>query len=216
MPNYIGTSSMLCGLLNYDCAPPRNINDTELYPTLGELPQDRSITTYTDTSYLCLAMQTLELRIEICSKVNNFKESPDRYDALEYEETIRQQISKFPRWTDARSLQARTLLELQLRQFLTILHAPRVLQVESRRKLNCRYSMVTALEAAARMIDLHSSLAASGNYALVLTRNDYFRATLLICHIAYYSRRTNGEFIWMVRFIDCLLTCHRHGHDAAR
>lgn len=53
--------------------------------------------------------------------------------------------------------------------------------------------MVAALEAAARTIDLHHSLAMSGDYALVLTRDDYFRSALLICHVAYYAKLANGK-----------------------
>ncbi|KAF2823880.1 hypothetical protein CC86DRAFT_395896 [Ophiobolus disseminans] len=182
-----GTPSIL-GSLSYDCAPPRNINDVELHPDMEEVPSSRVTIAHTDTAFLHLSMQTLELRIDMCHQVNDLKESPDKYDALEYEDTIRSNISKFPRWTDPKAQHARILLELQLTQFLIILHAPRVQQVDSRRKSNCRYGMVTALEAAARTIDLHNSLAASENYALVLTRNDYFRSILQICHVAYYAR----------------------------
>jgi hypothetical protein len=190
--NRLGTPSMLSSL-SYDCAPPRNINDIELHTTIEELPPSRSITTYTDTSFLCVAMQTMELRAKMCHKVNNLKESSDMYDALDDEDAIRQHISKIPHWTDPRSVQARTLLELQLTQFMTILHAPRVLQAEFRQSSHRRYAMVTALEAAAKTIELHHTLATSGNFALVLTRNDYFRSGLLICHVAYHARRANGK-----------------------
>jgi hypothetical protein len=188
----VGTCSMHSSL-SYDCASPRNIDDVELHPNLETLPSSHSVITYTDTSFLFLSMQTLELRIEMCQRVNDLKQSPDKYDALEYEETIRCHVSKFPGWTDPRSNQARALLELQMTQFLTVLHAPRVLQVESRRRSNCRYGMVTALEAAARAIELHNRLAAAENYALLLTRNDYFRASLLICHVTFYAKTANGE-----------------------
>jgi hypothetical protein len=64
--------------------------------------------------------------------------------------------------------------------------------------------MITALEAATATIDLHSSQLKLSNFSLVLTRNDYFRAILLICHIAYYAHRDNGEFL---RYLLVLRSC---------
>ncbi|KAH8724825.1 hypothetical protein GQ44DRAFT_750068 [Phaeosphaeriaceae sp. PMI808] len=189
-----GTSSMICSLDN-DCAPPRNIDDTELTPNIEELPRPHGMTTYTDTSFLHLAMQSIGLRAEMCSKINSIKDVLDIYDIFEYEDALREHISSIPHWTDPRSLQTRTLLELNLWQFVVGLHTPRALQAESRSKSDHRYSVMTTLEAAAAMIRLHNNLEKSENYALLLTRNDYFRAMVLICHIAYHAKKADDTIM---------------------
>ncbi|KAH7386989.1 hypothetical protein DE146DRAFT_748074 [Phaeosphaeria sp. MPI-PUGE-AT-0046c] len=188
-----GTSSILSSL-DYDCAPPRNINDCELTSDVLELPRSRGITTYTDTSYLHVAAKSIQLRIKVCSSVNTLGKTPNFPDGFEVEDSLRQQIGSIPPWTDARSLQASTLLELQLQQYIIVLHAPRTLQLEPWSKSESRYAMITALEAAVTTIDLHSALIKAANFSLVLTRNDYLRAMLLICHIAYYSQK-HGDAI---------------------
>jgi hypothetical protein len=159
---------------------------------MSALPHARHTTTYTDTSFLHVAMQTFECRNELSSKVNSLKEHREFDDILKSEDAIRKCLQDIPRWTNPRSIQARTLLDLQLRQFLVIVHASRAVKYEFRTQSDCRYSMMTALEAAAKTIELHYNVTKASNYALILTRNDYFRATLLICHIAYYAKRANG------------------------
>jgi hypothetical protein len=179
--------------LDWDCAPPRNIEDDELNIDLLELPRSHGVTTYTDTAYLYVAKQTMELRIAMCSKVNSLKEKSGLQANFDFEDKLQNYIENIPRWTDPRSTQAKQLLELQLRQFVVILHAPRALQVESRNKSDCRYAMITSLEAARVTIDLHSASIRAADFSLLLTRQDYFRAMLLIAHIAYYAHRDNGR-----------------------
>jgi hypothetical protein len=180
--------------LEYDCAPPRNINDSELTLDVLELPRSRGVTTYTDTSYLHVAAQTIQLRIRVCASVNSLGKLADFRDGIEVEDALRQQIENLPRWPDARAIQASTLLRLQLQQYIVVLHAPRTLQVEPRSKSESRYAMITTLEAAATTIELHHALVRAANFSLVLTRNDYLRAMLLISHIAYYSQKHGGEY----------------------
>lgn len=196
MTDPTGTSSTLSGL-SYDCASPRNIDDAELDPSLEQLPPSRGIITFTDTSFLHLAMQTLELRVELCRKINDLKVGMGKHESFDHEDDIRRAVSILPRWQHPRSLHARTLLELQLMQFLTFLHTPSVVRVESHRDIELRshHGMVTVLKAAARTIDLHQTLVKSGNYALIRTRNDFFRSALLICHIAFYATKANGKSI---------------------
>jgi hypothetical protein len=185
---------MLMGL-DYDCAPPRNIGDVELHVDLLDLPRSHGITTYTDTAYLNLAMQTVELRIKMCSLINNLKGCSALHDTFDDEDALRQHITKIPCWSDPRALQAMRLLELQIQQFIVLLHTPRALQVEQRRRSDCRYSMITTLEAAATTINLHTDLLKNGNYVSILMRNDYYRAMLLISHITYYAQKDEGEFL---------------------
>jgi hypothetical protein len=190
----LGTSSMLSGL-DYDCAPPRNINDADLHADVLELPRSHGITTFTDTAYLHLAMQTIELRIRMCSLINSSKGYSALHDIFSDEASLRQHLDNIPRWSDPRALQSIKLLEIQMQQFVVVLHAPRASQREHRNKSGDRYSMITALEAAAATINLHNDLLKTENCALILTRNDYYRAMLLISHIAYYAQKDTGKHL---------------------
>jgi hypothetical protein len=158
-------------------------------------------------------MQSLELRVSICSKINGLKGNASLQDTLEDEDTLRQHIANIPRWTGTRSIQATNLLELQLQQSIVVLHASRTSRVELRRRSEYRYAMITALEAATATIDLHTSQLKSGNFSLILTRSDYFRAILLICHIAYYAYRDNGKVLHLPTWP--LLMLLRHNDDAS-
>jgi hypothetical protein len=179
--------------LDHDCAPPRNINDIELRHDMKAMPKSRSNNTFTDTSFLHLGMQSIELRTSLCAKVNRLKGVSEFHETLKCEDNVRMFIRDIPRWTDPRSGQARNLLDLQLRQFLVVLYAPRAVQPEFRTASDCRYSMFTSLEAAAKTIEVHNNLMEASNYALLLTRNDYFRAMVLVCHVTYHARRANGK-----------------------
>jgi hypothetical protein len=199
----LGASSMLSGL-DHDCAPPRNINDADLHVDMLELPRSHGITTFTDTTYLHLSMQTIELRIRICSVVNSSKGHSALHDVFDDEDVLRQHLVNIPRWSDPRAAQATKLLELQMQQFILVLHASRASQREHRKKSSHRYSMITALEAAATTVNLHNDLLKADNCALILTRNDYYRAMLLISHIAYYAEKDTGKCF----LIHGVLTAH--------
>lgn len=190
------------------------MNDSELSIDLTELPRSHGITTYTDSAYLHVASLSLKHRIGLSCIVNKLRSDTSLPDTLEDEEALGHHLVKIPRWTDPRSIQATTLLELQLRQFVIILNTPRALRSNSQSRPDCRYSMITALEASAATIQLHASLLKHTNYALVLTRNDYFRAVLLICHIAYHAHRNNGTSLPDPP--NPVLPIARHHYDALR
>jgi hypothetical protein len=178
---------------DYDCAAPRNVNDIDLYPSMDSLPPSHNTTTYTDTSFLHLSIQTIKFRTELCSKANNLKGNLEFFDTLMSENVICTHLRNIPSWDSRQSAQASTLLDLQVRQFLVILNASRAVSTDIPTTSSHRYSMITALEAAAKTLELHHNVLKAANYALVLTRNDYFRATLVICHIAYHAQRANGR-----------------------
>ena len=50
-----------------------------------------------------------------------------------------------------------------------------------------RLSICTLLEAATATANLHTALTASSNLALCSTRSDYYRAALLVCHVAGHA-----------------------------
>ncbi|CAO2649466.1 Nn.00g068510.m01.CDS01 [Neocucurbitaria sp. VM-36] len=175
--------------LNYDCAPPRNINDINLSLDLKELPNSQQISTYTDASFLHYSMKTIELRTRLCAIVNSLKTSLSFPETLRYTDDIQRFLEAIPKWDHPGSLQARTLLVLQLRQFLVILHTSKVLNVDLRPSPERRYVIIAALEASAAQVDSHTHVLDRSIQTLCCTRSDYYSAALLICHVAYYASK---------------------------
>lgn len=88
-------------------------------------------------------------------------------------------------------LLSKTLLELQLEQFLILLHSPFARRGQS----NPLYqgSVMICYGAAHRIIELHSKLLATGSTLLSLLRNDVIRAAFTICHNVSLSCSVNGK-----------------------
>ena len=173
-----------------DSAPALNINDEEFDENSQVPPKSMAKDAYTTASFLHLSRSSLSLRISLNSALNELSSHPKYEDVLKYDEMIMHKLQEIPSQTnssDASVFQSlpRTLLDIQLRQFLILLHGPFARQAES----NSRYSLskMTCFNAASSIIDQHSKLTASGNYTLSLFRNDVFRSALAICHTIYVS-----------------------------
>ncbi|PSN59846.1 hypothetical protein BS50DRAFT_220054 [Corynespora cassiicola Philippines] len=179
----------------YDCSQPRNINDVDLYTGMQQLPNSQPISVFTDTSFLHCSMSTASLRIRICALMNGLQRSLDLQDALELEQEVQQGLENIPTWLEENSLQAQTLLDLQLRQFIAILHTPRALLPQDRMRSDQRYSILTCLETSTTTIERHIALLEVGNYSLCCIRSDYYRSALLICHIAYYAATASDALV---------------------
>lgn len=176
-----GAESTIAGFYA-DCRPPVHCNDEDLTPDMTQLPVAKPLTQYTSTSFVCIASRSLSLRIVLCAMVNNPSTLPAHEEVLRYEQQIVDAIDQIPKWSDPSSYQASALLELQLRQFLVIIHSPFARLGDSS---SSRYSRMMCFEASKNIIDLHSKLIANGNYSLSLIREDVFRVVLSICHNAY-------------------------------
>lgn len=187
-----GTPSVLSSF-EYDCAAPRNINDTELLVNAQQLPTSKDLSEFTDTSFLHFSMHTAPLRIKLCAATNRLHSSLKFEEILAYERELHETLELLPKWSGSQVLQAWTHLELQVRQFLVILHAHRTLQTQFRTRPDFRYSILTCLDTAIKLVELHMQLMDSENYVLCSTRSDYYRAALMICHIAYHASKDSGR-----------------------
>lgn len=165
----------------------------DLHLDLEELPQSLPTSTFTDTSFLHFSMQTIELRTTLCARTNSLKSRLSFLDTLQYIDMVQRCLQAIPEWKNIRSRQSRTLLDLQLRQFLVILFTPKALRDKSACGSESRYSMIASLEASVKMIDMHTKILNMPNLALCCTRNDYYRAALLICHVTYHASKYDGE-----------------------
>lgn len=184
--------------IRMDCAPPLDVDDEDLMPDFERAPVPRTSGEHTATSFLCLARQSFDLRVRLNSRLNDLDVSLSYEEVTRYEEMVLAELNKLPRPTEvsnassARKMTglARTVLDLQLRQFLISLHAPFARQAES----NSRYtvSRMVCFNAAASLIEQHLTLLKNKNPILLLFRNDYFRAALILAHHAYISSQIQG------------------------
>lgn len=185
--------------IRMDCAPPVDIDDEDLRPECDSTQIQESPSHNTSTSFLRLCRHSLDLRVSLNSRMNDLTSDLPYEDILRYEDMIMSELRKLPSPTESNedttdrklSQMARVVLDLQLRQFLVLLHAPFARKTE----INSRYavSRMVCFNAAASLIDQHWRLVQSGNPMLLLLRHDYFRGALSLTHYAYVSSGIQGK-----------------------
>lgn len=186
-----GTPSSLSA--PFDCKAPLNINDEDLQIDALQNPAPKPSDQYTSTSYLHIASKSLPLRITLCSLINDPRTNLTYDQVLWYEQQVNEALDAIPEWTggaDKGQNQARTLLDVQLRQFLVMLHTPFGRQNHSAQH---RYSRMVCFEASKLILDQHSTLMRSQNFTLSLLRGDVLLAALSICHNAYLCTLNPGS-----------------------
>ncbi|CRG91279.1 Mediator of RNA polymerase II transcription subunit 12-like protein [Talaromyces islandicus] len=165
-----------------DSAAALNINDEDLTLDCDHLPTSKPLTQYTTCSFLHLSATSFTLRVSVNSLANDLASRSRYEEVLNYEESILKELEKLPKWTDGSSNDrasdmAHLLLDIQLRQFLILLHAPFARQTDT---TNPRFSL-------SRM---------SGNHLLLLFRHDYFRGALAVCHNMYTSLSIQNNVVF--------------------
>ena len=184
-----------------DVAHVLNVNDEDFEEGSQKAPTQKPWDEYTATSFLRISRSSLSLRVSLNSFLNELTSHAQYEEVLIYDEKIMQKLQEIPSGTDSEGLQEgqkfpellRTLLDIQLRQFLILLHGPFARQAES----NSRFSLskMVCFNAAGSILDQHSKLAASGTHTLLLFRNDVFRAALSICHNIHVSTAIRSEYL---------------------
>lgn len=174
-----------------------NVHDEELEK--NSRPTSRSLREHTPTSYLHISRSSFSLRVSLNSMINDMSSPFVHETVLDYEDMITKELQRLPSGGgshrqahgNGRRTMVRILLDIQLRQFLVMLHAPFARQTQT----SSRYSLsrITCLTAAAEIVQLYSDLTQTGNFILLLQRNDYFRAALVICQSAYTNLITKSK-----------------------
>lgn len=182
-----------------DVAPVLNVNDEDFEEGSQKVPSQKPSHHYTTTSFLHISRSSLPLRISLNSLLNELSSQAQYEEVLMYDEKIMQKLQEVPAETNFRTGQeahgfpelVRALLDIQLRQFLILLHGPFARQVQS----NSRYSLskMVCFNAASSIVDQHSKLVAGGNHAMLHLKNDVFRAALSICHNIHVSVSIQSE-----------------------
>lgn len=164
-----------------DTTPPNNIHDDDINSSTQNLPPQKPLTEFTSTSFLAMANTTYTFRHTL-SKLLNARHGISFDEARDFTEQIEMYIREIPQWTESRLSEApRALLQLNLRQYLLVLHNRRFQQATSCSSRN--YSRMIIVDAAANVLDTHSALLAKGCHVLQLLCHDHLRAALSVCHV---------------------------------
>ena len=178
-----------------------NINDEDFDLNGDDAPTSKPWEEFTASSFLHISSFSFPLRLSLNSRVNDVT-SPLKYEeVLDFEEMVMKELQRLPprdkpghgRGHGGMTLTATTLLDIQLRQFLILLHAPFARQ----RSTNPRGSVsrMVCLNAAVSILEQYSQLEKSGSFLPLLLRQDCYRAALAICHNVYTSINIQGMLL---------------------
>lgn len=73
----------LISCLDYDCEPPANVNDHEIYEDLKTPPVSKPAATFTQTSIQITLVKSFSVRLEVVKSINDFRSNTS------YDETLR-------------------------------------------------------------------------------------------------------------------------------
>jgi hypothetical protein len=160
---------------------------------MKHLPESQPESLFSDVSYLHCSSQNIALRIRLCAIANSLHTSATLQDVLHNEQSVHTALARIPKWKEPHTLLTHILLDLQLRQFIVILHTQRALSSQLSIRSEHQYSSLMALDASTALIDRHIELMDTNNFALCCIRSDHLRASLLICHVAYHATITSSK-----------------------
>jgi hypothetical protein len=179
----------------WDTANVLNIDDEDLKEG-GSQTQQLPSSSYTPSSFLHISRQSLSLRSSLNILINNSEADITHENVLKYDEQLTSSIEQVKSLTktDGRGKFAGlplALLDIQLRQFLILLHAPFAIKPDSIARYSS--SRLACFNAALAIIDVYSRLSTVDHNVLSLIRNDTFRSALATCHVIEASRNLRSK-----------------------
>ncbi|KAJ5119360.1 hypothetical protein N7448_010029 [Penicillium atrosanguineum] len=190
-----GMPSSSAGIFS-DCASILNIHDTDLTDEEKNESRAKNWDEYTGSSFLHVSRSSFALRVALNSVVNDIS-SPLQWEQIaSYEELVTAELEKLPSWTKSttdikKGILAGSILQIQLRQFLILLHTP----FAKKRSPNsrCSVSRMICFQAAMNTLEQVQQLTKHNYYFFLLFRQEYFRAALVVCHNAYICCNVIGD-----------------------
>lgn len=184
--------------INIDCNAPLNINDEDLVETIKTLPQPKSDKEYTLTSFSHISHKSLRLRTTLNILVNASSSDLSYEEILQYDEEITDELAAIPKWTASNissesQMLSRFLLDIQLRQFIILLHSPFMGRAES--SSMGTFSRAACVNAAVIILEYHHQLMSAGHHLLYLLRSDAYRAAMAIFHTVALAKPAHGMFL---------------------
>ncbi|KAH7073125.1 fungal-specific transcription factor domain-containing protein [Paraphoma chrysanthemicola] len=176
--------------LHWDTPDPANLPDEAFSTESQEVPASRPADHFTSASYLRFSRSSVPFRLHLMQLLNDPSEKLTYSEVLHYDAQIHEMVAALPKWDDPRALIPSALLELQLRQFLLLMH-------KSYAKLashNDRYltSFSTCINAAGSIMAIQEELLSKGILFLNHSRNDAIRVGLIMSEIAYHNCARSG------------------------
>ncbi|KAK5807662.1 hypothetical protein VI817_001920 [Penicillium citrinum] len=208
-----GMPSALAGISS-DCATVQNINDEDLTDETEGEDRSNEWNSYTQCSYIHVSSSSFALRASLNSLVNTLGPPLHWEQVIECEELVKAELEKLPCWAQETPRQKSevlpaALLNVQLQQFLILLHMPFARKIGSSSR--CVVSRMICFQAAQRILEQVQCLKDHAYFFLVLFRQDYFRAALAVCHSGYMASTDPGDLFLghiepFVKYLDnCLV-----------
>jgi hypothetical protein len=177
-----GLQSGLTGLY-FDTPAPANLSDDAFTKETQHMPTTQPSEQFTSASYLVASLKSLPLRIHLLQLLNTPSSDLQYSDVLHYDAQIHAAISSLPEWDDDRAIIPSALLQLQLRQYLLILHKPYAKLRPRNDRFN--YSFTTLVDTCSSMIASHDTLLSKNILGLNNFRNDIIRVGLTLSQVVY-------------------------------
>jgi hypothetical protein len=189
-----GLQSMLTGLY-WDTSAPANIDDEAFSSDTQYIPAVQVGEHFASASYLTATLKSLPLRVHLTQLLNTPSSALHYADVLHYDAQIRAALATLPVWDDDRALVPSALLQLQLRQYLLLLHKPYAKLAHTNDRY--LYSFTTCVDTCSSLVATHDRLLSRGILALNNFRNDVIRAGLALSQIVYHNctRRKVKSFL---------------------
>ncbi|KAF2204559.1 hypothetical protein GQ43DRAFT_428837 [Delitschia confertaspora ATCC 74209] len=180
----IGLQSSLCGLY-FDCQLPANIEDAVYHFQSERRPAAKPIDEFTTSSYLLFSRNSLPLRIHLTTLLNDPTTELHYSDVLHYDSKIASMLSAIPSWDTPRASIPRSVLDLQLRQFLLMLHLPYAKLALS--NPHYAFSFTACINAANSIISIYSDAQGQNFHIINHLRHDIFRTAVTVSQAAYHN-----------------------------
>ncbi|KAJ6111408.1 hypothetical protein N7523_007469 [Penicillium sp. IBT 18751x] len=190
-----GMSSSSAGIFS-DCHAILNIDDEDIRDDDRNESRAKKWDEYTRSSFLNISRSSFALRVSLNSVVNDLSSALQWEQIASYEELVMAELNKLPPWTKSTAgidegALAGSILQIQLRQFLILLHTPfaRKRVPDSRSSV----SRMICFQAATKTLEQVQHLTQHNYYFFLLFRQEYFRAALVVCHNAFICYNVIGD-----------------------
>jgi hypothetical protein len=179
-----GQQSGLSGLY-FDTRPPTNISDVTFSRDKQQSSVGQPLEHHTSSSYLVWSMRSLPLRIHLTQLLNNPSTDLLYSDIMHYDSQLCSLLAELPKWTEDRTATASALLDLQIRQFLLLLHRPYAKLASTNPRY--KFSLTACISAANTILSIHDNLINKGSFELNHSRNDALRTVITLAEVVYHN-----------------------------
>lgn len=191
---------------DFTCRPPRNLNDSELFPNMHELPQTKSIDQTTDNQMQTYAAITLAARMRVAPLVNRIDSLRDYSEVLDVGTKLERFLDDinyiFPRQGSYNVAQknkqwrSRVILDMHVRRPLLALYRPLALGTTDVPAEVSRSFLKSCVVILKYLDELDPSLREYNGVAEMyhqILKPDIIYSSLSVCYYIQTCRRHNSD-----------------------